>query len=113
MGKRSAVIDKNQISFFDILSSAELTEPEVAISMFDGQEYTVFPLKEWMSRLLPEGEFYVLCGGHPLVLCRSEETAPLEMKYRYYTIGNKVYAATGVGKDDDDAEDEFECAEEE
>ena len=107
---RKVCVDVNQISIFDIIDEESLKKPEIAISMFDGQEHTVYPLKSWMANLLPEGEYYVLCAGHPLVLCRSDEDVPPEMRYRHYKIGNKVYAATGVGRDDDFTEEEQECS---
>lgn len=96
-----------QLSIFDIISEASET-PTVAVSMFDNQEHELHPIKPWMSNLLPQGEYYILCAALPLVLCATNEKVPPEMRYRHFTIGEKVYAATGVGKDYD-AEEESEC----
>ena len=92
-------INENQVSFFDMDFVQEPDIPTAAISMFNGESNTLFPVEDWMKNLLPQGEYYILCAGHPLVLCKSEEEVEPEMKYRHFFVGNKVYAATGVGKD--------------
>lgn len=109
MGKKKVIFDENQMSLFDLLDEETLKKPEVAVSLFDGGEHTVYPLKEWMSRILPQGEYYILMGNLPSVLCATTEKVQPEMKYRYYQIGDKVYAATGVGKDYD-TEEESDCS---
>ena len=109
MGKKKLIFDENQMSLFDLLKEENediLEEPEMAVSMLTGEKYDVYPLKDWMQRLLPQGEFYIIMGNHPSVLCLAKEKVIPEMKYRYYTVGDKVYAATGVGEDSDTEEPE-------
>ena len=106
MGKKKFIFDENQMSLFDLLDEETLKKPEVAVSMLFGEEYTVYPLKEWMERLLPQGKYYIMMGNHPSVLCETTEKILPEMKYRYYTIGDKIYAATGFGQDSDEDEQE-------
>lgn len=113
MGKKNIFICENQISLFDILDDEALNAPEIAISMFNGQEYTVYPLKSWMANLLPQGEYYILSDKYTLVLCKTDEDVLPEMKYRHYKIGGFVYAATGVGIGEDEPEEESECCDEE
>ena len=112
MGKKNIFVCENQISLFDILNNEALNAPETAISMFDGQEYTVYPLRSWMANLLPQGEYYILSDKYTLVLCKTDEAVTPEMKYRHYTIGESVYAATGVGIGEDEPEEEFGCYDE-
>ena len=111
MGKKKIVFDENQLSLFDLLDEETLKKPETAVSLLFGEEYTVYPLKEWMERLLPQGKYYIMMGNHPSVLCETKEKILPEMKYRYYKIGDKVYAATGVGQDCD-TEEESDCCDE-
>lgn len=107
---KKAVVNENQLSFFDLIKEIE-DAPKIATSMFDGQKLEVFPIKDWMARLLPQGEGYVLCANHPLVLCRTDEEVTSEMKYRHFIIDGNIYAATGVGKDEGCDEEEAEdCA---
>lgn len=114
MGKKNGFVCENQISLFDILDEKALNTPETAVSMFDGQEYTVYPLTEWMSHMLPQGEYYILLDKYTLVLCKNKGEIDPYMTYRYYTIGDTVYAATGVGvgDGDEDLEEDIGCCDE-
>ena len=107
---KKGIVDINQISFIDLIKAME-DGPKFATSMFDGQKLEVFPIKSWMARLLPQGEGYVLCANHPLVLCRTDEEVTPEMKYRHFIIDGNIYAATGVGKDENCDDEEVEDCE--
>ena len=108
--RKNIFVNENQLSFFDTSYIVTSETPKVAISLFDNQEHAVYVLEDWMRNLLPDGEFYLLCANHPLVLCVSEDVVPPEMRYRHYKIGNKVYAATGVGRGNDSDEEDSDCS---
>ena len=113
MGKTKVLICENQISIFDLIREAS-EPPKTAISMFDGRKYDVYPLMDWMERILPQGEYYILSDKYNLVLCKStDKTIPPEMYYRHFKVGDVIYAAVGVGIGDGEDEDVFEDCEEE
>lgn len=105
MKKNLMQADVNQLSFFDVIDNP-LKMPTTALCMLTDKLYRVHELEPWMARIVPSGEFYVLCAGHPLVLCETKEKVEPEMLYRHYRIGGKIYAAVGVGKDGECVEDE-------
>lgn len=111
MAKQNVFVCENQISLFDLLDEKTLSSPETAVSMFDGKEHAVYPLTEWMSRMLPQGEFFILVDKYTLVLCKNKGEIDPYMTYRYYTIGDTVYAATGVGVGEEEPEED-ECYDE-
>lgn len=92
--------DSNQLSFFDAIDKAAIS-PVNAISLLTNQVYCLHQLEPWMAKIIPQGEYYVLCAGHPLVLCETKEKVEPEMMYRHYKINGKIYAATAVGRDKD------------
>lgn len=109
--RKSVPVHENQLSFFDTLYEASKT-PKFAFSMMDGQKHSLCAIEPWMLKIMPQGEYYILCAGHALVLCKNDETVVPEMRYRYFTVGGDVYAATGVGRGNDTEFDETEECEE-
>lgn len=97
-----------QLSFFD--DFAELLEKQkTAISLFDERTFELFDLEEWMRNLLPQGNGFILMDKRPWVLCKTKEKVVREMKYRLFRIGNEIYAATGVGRGEEDPEETEYC----
>ena len=101
-----------QISIFDILAEMT-TAPAVAVSMFDNQEHELHEVEPWMSRILPDGEYYITLGGmYTMVLSAVRKAVPKELHFCHYKINDKVYSATGVGIDkgaDDDLDEDDSC----
>ena len=109
-----------QLSIFDIISepfSTPLARPKKAISMFDSQEHELHPVEPWMSRLLPNGEYYIILDGmYMLVMCATRKKVPKELLFIHYEIDGQTYAATGVGicndaEEYEDFSEEGECDE--
>lgn len=105
-----------QLSIFDILAEPFATprvKPEKAISMFDNGEHELHNVEPWMTRLLPNGEYFILLDSvYMLVLCATQKKVPKDLLFCHYKIGDKVYYATGVGIDkdaDEEPEDEDSC----
>ena len=86
-----------QISLFDLLP-----EGTVARCSMDGRTAPANRPEPWMKRLVPNGEYFVRVGGHPLVLKPTriqEEDIPEGHQYYHYTIGGQVYAGVYVGEE--------------
>lgn len=86
-----------QISLFDLLP-----EGTVARCSMDGRTAPAYWPEPWMKRLVPNGEYFVRVGDHPLVLKPTrmqEEDIPEGHQYYHYTIGGQVYAGVYVGEE--------------
>ena len=46
-----------------------------AISLFDNTTHSSEKPSEWMKRLVPDGEYVVMVGAHPLVMRKTKLTA--------------------------------------
>lgn len=83
------VVQYEQMSLFRPCEEAE------AICCMDGGRTTASAPDGWMTCLVPNGEYVVMVGAHPLVLrlvdLRAEEI-PEGNRYYHYTIGGRVYA---------------------
>ena len=87
----------DQISLFDLLP-----EGTVARRSMDGRTAPANRPEPWMKRLVPNGEYFVRVGDHPLVLKPTriqEEDIPEGHQYYHYTIGGQVYAGVYVGEE--------------
>ena len=89
------IVCEGQITIFDILESIK-QKVDVAIALFDNKEHRLQPVEPWMQRVVPEAEYAMLCDNHTLVLYKSDDVITPEMRYRYYRIGNSVYASIGI-----------------
>ena len=84
-----------QISLFDLFP-----EGTVARCSMDGRTAPANRPEPWMKRLVPNGEYFVRVGDHPLVLKRvhtQEGDIPEGHRYYHYIIGGQVYAGVFVG----------------
>ena len=86
---------EGQITIFDILEDIK-ERVKVAIALFDNKEHKLQPVEPWMTRVVPEAEYAMLCDNHTLVLCKSNDVVAPEMRYRYYRIGDTIYASIGI-----------------
>lgn len=82
------------------LLSEDTPEEAEAIRCMDGKYVLAVVLDSRMKRLVPNGEYVVMVGVHPLVLrpvkFRAEEI-PEGHHYYHYLIGGRVYAGIFVG----------------
>lgn len=73
-----------------------------AKSLFDGSEYDAFAPSEFMKRLVPEGEYVVMIGSHPLVLRPTKLNAsevPEGHQFYHFEIENTVYSGVFIGEE--------------
>lgn len=73
-----------------------------AVSLFDGEEYGAEEPAAWMKKLVPDGEYFVMVGIHPLVLRATDlrcEDVQEGHRFYHYQIGGTVYAGIFVGKE--------------
>lgn len=78
------------------------SEGAVAICCEDGKEATTRTLEDWMEALVPDGEYVIDIGKHPLVLRPTATTAekiPVGHRYYHYMIGPQVYSGIFVGRE--------------
>ena len=66
-----------------------------AISLFDNTTHSSEQPSEWMKRLVPDGEYVVMVGTHPLVMRKTK----LAVEFYHYLIDGAVYAGIFVGKE--------------
>lgn len=89
-----------QLSIFTML----LPDEAPAICLMDDIQKMARKPESWMLSLVPDGEYVVDVGEHPLVL-RPADVQPNEIRpeYRYYhyLICGKVYAGIFVGREID------------
>ena len=87
-----------QMSLFELDAHTEIT----AVGCMDGKSVTARNLENWMIRLVPNGEYVVDVGKHPLVLQpvkMSADRIPKGHEYYHYLIGKEVYAGVFIGKE--------------
>lgn len=73
-----------------------------AISLFDNTTHSSEKPSEWMKQLVPDGEYVVMVGTHPLVMRKTKLTAdevPEGHQFYHYLIDGAVYAGIFVGKE--------------
>lgn len=73
-----------------------------AKSLFDGSEYDAFAPSEFMKRLVPEGEYVVMIGSHPLVLRPTKLNAsevPEGHQFYHFEIENTIYSGVFIGEE--------------
>lgn len=73
-----------------------------AISLFDRTTHSSEKPSEWMKQLVPDGEYVVMVGSHPLVMRKTKLTAdevPEGHQFYHYLIDGAVYAGIFVGKE--------------
>lgn len=89
-----------QLSLFSLVLPDETT----AICLMGRTESMARKPEAWMLGLVPDGEYVVDVGEHPLVLrpagLQEDEVEPSH-HYRHYLIGDRVYAGIFVGRYDD------------
>lgn len=79
-----------------------IAEGAVAICFEDGKEAPTRTLENWMMALVPDGEYVIDVGTHPLVLRPTATTAdkiPVGHRYYHYMIGPQVYSGIFVGRE--------------
>ena len=87
----------HQLSLFDNL----LPDAVTAICCMDMMEVKAEKPEGWMLSLVPDGEYTVDVGGHPLVLRPTRLKAgsvPKGHEYYHYRIGERIYAGMFVGR---------------
>lgn len=75
-----------------------------AVSLFDGRQYDADNPTQSMKKLVPDGEYFVMVGAHPLVLRATSlkrEEVPNGHQFYHYQIGGVVYAGIFVGNGDE------------
>ena len=85
-----------QLSLFDIINEHK----DIAVCCWDDSRLHLQQAESWMKRLIPDGEYVVIPGDHPLVLKPTALTRadiPKGHEYYHYLIGNLVYAGTFIG----------------
>lgn len=93
-GRNKHDVFGEQITIFDLLAQENT---DVAVSLFNGNQYKTYPLEAWMRRLLPDGKCYIHLDQHKVVLSPSRhKNIPESMRFCHYTIGDTVLCATGV-----------------
>lgn len=73
-----------------------------AISLFDNTVHSAETPSEWMKKLVPDGEYVVMVGTHPLVMRKTKLTAdevPEGHEFYHYMIDGNVYAGTFVRRE--------------
>lgn len=79
-----------------------IAEDAVAVCCEDGKVLPARELEDWMSTLVPDGEYVIDIGNHPLVL-RPTATAADKIatghRYYHYMIGPQVYSGIFVGRE--------------
>lgn len=73
-----------------------------AISLFDNTTHSSEQPSEWMKRLVPDGEYVVMVGTHPLVMRKTKlavDEVPEGHQFYHYLIDGAVYAGIFVGKE--------------
>ena len=71
-----------------------------AISLFDNTVHSSSEVTEQMKQLVPDGEYVVMVGTHPLVMRKTKLTAdevPDGHQFYHYLIDGAVYAGIFVG----------------
>ena len=73
-----------------------------AISLFDHTTHSSEKPSEWMKQLVPDGEYVVMVGTHPLVMRKTKlavDEVPEGHQFYHYLINGAVYAGIFVGKE--------------
>ena len=73
-----------------------------AISLFDHTTHSSEKPSEWMKQLVPDGEYVVMVGTHPLVMRKTKlavDEVPEGHQFYHYLIDGAVYAGVFVGKE--------------
>lgn len=94
------LFQNEQMSLFDLIPVEN-----GATSCFTGKIERLEKLTDMMKRLVPDGEFFVYVGKHPLVLRKTKlrrEEIPEGHEFCHYTVGDTVYAGIFVGSDNDE-----------
>ena len=89
-----------QLSLFE-LAAGPAVGPALAVCCMDGLTAKAEPSESWMRRLVPDGEYFVLVAGHPMVLRpaqRPAEGIPAGHDYYHYTIGERLFSGVFVGR---------------
>lgn len=84
-----------QLSLFDLVKIEN-----GATSCFTGKTEPLESMTDLMKKLVPDGEFFVYVGAHPMVLRRTKlkrEEIPEGHEFYHYTVGEKIYAGIFVG----------------
>lgn len=90
-------MEVEQLSFFSLPA-----QPAVAVCCMDGRRCPAEPAESWMQRLVNGAEYFVLVGGRQMALRPTQRPAggvPAGHKYYHYSVGEKLYAGTFVGRD--------------
>ena len=86
-----------QLSLFDDLFS---TEKVIAVNCFTSQQVQTEPVEDWMQRLVPDGDYAITVGGHPMVLRRlkaAKPKIPKGLEFCHYRISGVPYSGVFVG----------------
>ena len=75
-----------------------------AISLFDDTEQNAEKPSAWEKRLVPDGEYVIMIGEHPLVMRKTKlkaDEVPVGHEFYHYLIGGVVYAGIFIGTEND------------
>lgn len=96
--KGCVVVVKNvagQLCLFDLVEVED-----GAKSCFTGRTEKKEKLTELMKKLVPDGEFFIYVGKHPLVMRKTKlkrEEIQKGHEFYHYMVGDAVYAGIFVG----------------
>lgn len=88
------------ISGFEQMSLFQQTDYQEAISCETNGKYPTNQMEDWMRRLVPNGEYVIHIGKHPMVLKPtkiSKELIPTGHRFYHFIIAGKVYSGVFLG----------------
>lgn len=74
----------------------------IAICCEDGETAPARAPEDWMTALVPGGEYVINVGKHPLVLrptATAADQVPVGHRYYHYMVGHQVYSGIFVGRE--------------
>lgn len=91
----AAVQEYEQLSLFSIYEKTV-----VAVSCFNGDQYSADHVDPWMKKLVPKGVYVISVGHHPCVLQPARITCteiPDGHHFFHYAIGEEIFSGVFVG----------------
>lgn len=88
-----------QLSLFDMNLGQEILA--TCIWKYEEEGKKTEPIDDWMRKLVPDGEYAVMIGEHPMVLRRTTmkpDEVPKGLEFMHYMVGDAVYSGIFVGR---------------
>lgn len=88
-----------QLSLFDMNLGQEILA--TCTWKYDEEGKKAEPIDDWMRKLVPDGEYAVMIGEHPMVLRRTTlkpDEVPKGLEFMHYMVGDVVYSGIFVGR---------------